>query len=169
MILGKAFKPKRLNEDAFRLELLNAMRAVAVEVKKDFEATTETWQEENKPKFDSLISLTGGGPSLVVDVASNGEIYRYVNDGTKPHLIPKGGPGTLAFSEGYTAKTAPGVIGSRSGGSSGARIIRKTQIKHPGTEARNFDKAIAKKWEKPFKRAMEAALKKAVKASGHGG
>lgn len=169
MISGKFVRPKKLNEAAFRSELLNAMRAVGNEVKRDFEETTRTWEDENKPEFGMLISLTGGGPSLVVDVEANGEIYRYVNDGTRPHLIPKDGPGVLRISEGYQPKTLPGVIGSRSGGSGNRFVIRKTQVQHPGTEPRHFDKAIAKKWQKPFKRAMEAALKKAAKESGHGG
>ena len=169
MIVSKVVKPKKLNEATFRLELLNAMRAVGKEIKKDFEATTQTWEEENKPEFGMIISLSGGGPSLVVDVEGNGEIYGYVNNGTRPHLIPGGGPGVLKISEGYRAKTMPGVIGSRAGGGGNRFIIRKTQVKHPGTEPRHFDKTIAKKWQKPFKKAMEEALKRAAKASGHGG
>lgn len=169
MIVGKSIKPKRLNEDAFRRELLNALREVGKEVQKDFESTVATWEDENKPEFGMIISLTGGEASVVVDVESNGEIYGYVNNGTKPHLIPKNGPGILKISEGYQPKTMPGVIGSRSGGAGNRFIIRKTQIQHPGTEPRYFDKAIAKKWAKPFKKAMEDALKKAAKSSGHGG
>lgn len=169
MIVGKTVNPRRLSLAVFQQPLINAANEVAQSIKKDFEATTATWEDENKPTFGAIVDTAGGEISLLVDVESNGEIYGYVNDGTKPHLIPKAGPGVLKISEGYQPKTSPGVIGSRSGGAGDRFIIRKTQVKHPGTEGRHFDKAIAKKWKKPFKRAMEQALAKAAKASGHGG
>lgn len=158
MIFGKASIPRAPSMSAFEKALVEAANRVATGIKEDFEATVATWSEETKPAFTKSVEAEGKFIVVRVEATGNDEIYRYVNDGTKPHLIPKGGPGTLAFSEGYTAKTAPGVIGSRSGGSSGARIVRKTQIKHPGTEARNFDKIIAKKWQsllaKEFGRAF---------------
>lgn len=169
MIVGKRVSPRRLALAVFQQALVDEANRVAKDIKKDFEATVATWEDENKPSFGSIVDTTGGEISLLVDVESNGEIYGYVNDGTKPHLIPKSGPGVLKISEGYRPKTSPGVIGSRSGGAGDRFIIRKTQVKHPGTEGRHFDKAIAKKWEKPFKKAMEQALSRAAKTSGHGG
>lgn len=169
MIHAKQVSPRRLALADFQRALVDEANRVAKDIQKDFESTVATWEDENKPTFGSIVDTTGGEISLLVDVESNGEIYGYVNEGTKPHLIPKAGPGVLKISEGYQPKTRPGVIGSRSGGAGDRFIIRRTQVKHPGTEGRYFDKAIAKKWKKPFKRAMEQALALAAKASGHGG
>jgi hypothetical protein len=38
---------------------------------------------------------------------------------------------------------------------------------HPGTKARNFDKLIAAKWQRQFKREMEAVMREVRTASGH--
>lgn len=168
MIVTKAIKPARLKDDAMRLALLNGMRKFGTQVKKEYEKTTETW--EHKPKFDYEISLDSQGPTLVAGVSSGGkaaEIYRYVNEGTRPHVILPKGVHPLAFQIGYNAKTSPGLISSKAGGSYG-EVVYARGVMHPGTEPRNFDEAIAKQMQPRFKRAMEDAMRDAAKASGHG-
>lgn len=160
----KVIKPSRLRDDALRLELLNAMRRMGTKIKGDFEKTTATWK--HKPKFEVLVSLKGVGPTVVVD--TNDEIYRYVSEGTKPHVIrPRTPGGRLAFQGTYTAKTSPGVIGSTSGGSSGDMVYAR-EVHHPGTQARDFHKVISKEWQGKFKREMEEAMRKAARDTGHG-
>lgn len=168
MILTKTIKPSRLRDDALRLELLNAMRDVGRKVKKDFEATTKTW--ERKPEFEMLISLVGG-PTVLV--GTDDEIYRYVNEGTKPHPIfagvytGKSDKKVLAFPSIFRPKTTPNVIGSGPGFKGGDTVFRP-YVDHPGTKPRNFSKIIKKKWEKQYKRRMEQAMREAAKKSGHG-
>jgi len=167
-IVGKVIKPSRLKDDAMRLKLLNAMRKAGTQIKRDFEATVATWEE--KPKFEELISLTGPGP--VVLIGTDDEIYRYVNDGTRPHEIwagaytGKSDKTVLAFSSQFVPKTQPGIIGSNPG-FVGERDTFVPMVNHPGTEARNFDKVIQKKREPWFKRQMEGAMSEARQASGH--
>lgn len=158
----KTIKPARMKDDDLRLELLNSLRSVANDVKKDFEATVKTW--DHKPKFESAISLKGAGPQFLV--GTDDEIYGYVDKGTKPHVIKPKRAKVLRFAGTYRAKTSPGVIGSSSGGSSGAEVFSRG-VKHPGTKARNFEEAIGRKWEKAFKGRMEEAMKRAVRKSGH--
>lgn len=168
MIVSKAIKASRLKDEAMRMELLNAMRRFGTLAKKEYEKTTETW--ENKPKFDSIVSLSGDGPTVVTGVSGGGkaaEIYRYVDEGTRPHMIFPKGDYPLAFQSGYNPKTAPNIIGSKAGGSYGDMVYARG-VMHPGTEARNFDKAIEKEMKPRFKREMEEAMRKAAKASGHG-
>lgn len=160
-ILVKAIKPGRLRQDRLRLELLNAVRRVGREVKSDFEATTATWKHQ--VKFEMVISLQGG-PTVLV--GTDDPIYRYVDEGTRPHLIFAKNAKSLAFPSAYTAKTTPRVIGSRAGGGSGEKVFRP-YVEHPGTEARQLDQTIREKWEPKFKRAMEQAMKAGAKASGH--
>ena len=167
-ILIKEIKPSRLKVDAMRLELLNEMRKVATQVKKDYEKTTKTWK--HKPKFDVNISLKPPGPVLIVE--TDDEIYRYVDKGTKPHLIfagiytGKSDKKVLAFGSKFGAKTKPGVIGS-SAGSSGGKTVLRPYVQHPGTKPRKFEEAITKIWTPKYKRQMEKAMGKAAKASGH--
>jgi hypothetical protein len=169
MLAMKAIKPKRLNDTAMRLELLNQMRKTGNAIKKDFEKTTATW--EHKPKFEVVISLTGPGP--VVLVATDDQIYRFVDEGTKPHLIfagfytGKSKKKALAFPGTFSAKTVPGVIGSGPG-SRGGDMVHTPYVQHPGTKARNFDEAIARDWQAKFKRDMEGAMRRAAAKSGHG-
>lgn len=168
MIVTKAIKPARLKDDQMRLALLNGMRKFGTKVKAEYEKTTSTWQ--HKPKFDYLVSLEGDGPTLVAGVSGGGEaadIYRYVNEGTRPHVILPKGDKPLAFQSQYTAKSTPGLISAKQGGSSG-EVVYARGVLHPGTEPRNFDEAIAKQMQPRFKDAMEEAMKDAAKASGHG-
>ncbi|MCB0189300.1 MAG: hypothetical protein KDE31_33750 [Caldilineaceae bacterium] len=158
----KVIKPSRLKQKEMRLELLNGMRQVANGMLKDFEATTKSW--DHKPKFERIVSLSGVGPQVLV--GTDDEQYRYVNDGTRAHDIRPVRAKRLRFAGTYTAKTSPGVIGSGSGGS-GDDIIYTTRVRHPGTKARNFDKMIAKKWEKPFKARMHEAMRRAADKSGN--
>jgi len=169
MIVLKEIKPKRLKDETMRLELLNAMRKAGTEIRKDFAKTTATWQ--HKPKFEIVVSLTGPGP--VVLVGTDDKIYRFVDEGTRPHLIQAGiytGKSTkkvLAFPGVSRPKTTPRVIGSGTGFKGGDRIMRP-YVHHPGTEAREFDVTIRKMWESKFKQRMEEAMRKAAAKSGHG-
>lgn len=164
----KAIKPKRLKDAALRLHLLNEMRKYGNVIKKDFEATTAKWDGE-KPRWEILVSLQRG---TTVAVASNGppkgvQKWEWMDKGTRAHDIrPKRPGGMLAFRDTYTSKTMPGVIGSRSGGSSGNLVLAK-KVRHPGTKARHIEAAIRKRHQPRFRRAMERAMKEAAKKSGH--
>jgi len=168
VIVFKTIKPSRLKVDAMRLKLLNAMRSCGTEIKQDFEKTTATW--EHKPEFEVLVSLTGPGP--VVLVGTDDKVYRYVSEGTRPHLIFAGyytgktNKRALVFKSGYRAKTTPRVLGSSEGGAFGTTVVRP-YVEHPGTEAREFDSLVQELWETKFKRRMEQAMKEVAQASGH--
>ena len=169
MIVTKVIKPKRLKDSAMRLELLNAMRKAGTAVRKDFAKTTETWT--HKPKFETVVSLAGPGPELLV--GTDDLIYKFVDEGTKAHEIwagywtGKSDKKSLAFPSEFEPKTTPKVIDSGPGFSGGDIVLRQ-HVHHPGIEAREFDKTLAHDWEKPFKERMEDAMRKAAAKSGHG-
>ena len=160
-LVYKIIKPSRLKEDALRLILLNEVRKVGTQIKADFEKTTATW--DHKVVFEEQISLSGGPQ---VEVYTTDKIYGYVDRGTRPHIIRPVKAKALRFQSGYKAKTMPGVIGSQGGGSFGDTVFSKG-VQHPGNAPRNFSKEIEKAWTPKFKRAMEAAMSQAAKASGH--
>ena len=157
----KQIKPTRLKVDALRLELLNELRAVGVEIKQDFEKTTATW--DRKVAFETQISLSGGAQ---VEVSTSDEIYGYVDQGTRPHVIRPKRAKALRFQSGYVAKTTPGVIGSSAGGPFGDTVFSRG-VNHPGNAPRNFSKGITELWQMKFKRKMQQAMSSAAKASGH--
>lgn len=169
-LVCKVIKPKRMKQDAMRLELLNVLSTVARGMEKDFKATVATW--DHKPKFEVLKSLKGPGPEVLV--ATDDEVYRYVDEGTgkwgprkQAYPIPKRGPGWLKFQAGYSAKTVPGVLGSQPGGAYGDSIIMFGEVMHPGIKPRHFDKIIQKKWQKEMLKLALAAMKRAAQKSGH--
>jgi len=168
-IVFKAIKPSRLRQDAMRLAMLSLMHRVGREMKKDFEATQDTWQPEDKAKFDSLISMSGGGPTVLVGPNENGDVWTIVNNGAPPHDIPlePKTDGFLVFQTGYKPKTVPGVIGSVQGGKFGGYTKRRS-VHHPGHEGRKFTVAIQKKWLPKFKRMAEDTMREVAKKSGHG-
>ena len=138
----KVIKPKPLNIKAINNAARKALKTVGEGFKEDFGATTETWTRQ--VNFETTYKDSKTSASVIV--ATDDEIYRYVNDGTKAHIIrPKNG-GILRFPGGYTAKTSPGTIGSSAGGSFGASVVARV-VRHPGTKARKFDEAILKKWQ----------------------
>ena len=172
MIVAKAIKPRRFRSEAFTRAITAAANEAGKEIKKDFEATTKTWK--HKPDFVKEVD-TKASPVQVL-VGTDDEIYRFVDEGTKPHPIfagaytGKSNKKALAFQWGgkgsYRAKTKPGFIGSRAGGPTGP-FVAFPYVQHPGTKPRHFDKIIQKKWTPRFKRLMERAMSAGAKGSGH--
>ena len=165
----KEIKPARFKEKAFRDAIRKAAKQAGKDIEKDFKKTTKTWS--HKPKFETVVAMD---PNVEVLVGTDDEIYGYVSGGTglwgpkheKYPIFPKKPGGMLAFPSSYKAKTRPRVIGSTAGGPSGPIMIRP-YVEHPGIKPREFDKVIQKKWESPFKRRMERAMRDAARASGH--
>lgn len=157
----KAIVPKDvLSVDKVRLELLNELRKSGTRLRREFGKTTATWNTE--VKFDQKVSLRAGA---AVDVWTDNEIYGYGNDGTPAHTItPRTAP-FLQFQTGYTAKTQPRVIGSRSGGKSGP-YRRAASVNHPGMEAREFDSVIAAEAEDWFPQVIQDAIDRGIQKSG---
>jgi hypothetical protein len=122
----------------------------ADEVKKDFEKTTSTW--ETKVNFTINKTKFGRG------ISTKSKIYGYVNNGTRAHTITARRARVLAFGSASRPKTRPGVIASSNGGSGGSTVYRR-QVRHPGTTAREFDKAIYAKSQKRFGPKSRRTLK----------
>ena len=162
-ILAKPITPRKFRDDVFRKEIFIIAKKTARDIKKDFEKTTKTWK--TKVKFEMIVAV--GPRSIDVLVATDNEIYGYVDRGTKEHIIqPKKPGGVLAFKSQYKPKTIPNLIGSKAGGASGNTVFA-SWVLHPGTKARNFEEAILKKWTPIYKRRIEQAISRANKKSGH--
>lgn len=130
-------------------------RASTGELLKDFEKTVATWKK--KPRFRVRVGRGG------VSVSTDDKVWRFVDEGTRPHVIrPKAG-GVLAFPGAYTPKTRVGSIIARSGGPSGRTVFVKTEVQHPGTKARGFTRRLRAKWKAKWPRDMQGAINGALR------
>lgn len=133
------------------------LREVAQSAQSDFEKTVATW--DNPPEFE--IEERPRSYAVVTD----DERYKFVDQGTRPHVIKPTNGNYLAFQGGYQAKTTPRVIGSRSGGPSGAVVFTQV-VNHPGIEAREFTKTIYDKWQDEFPERMQEAINQGMESVG---
>lgn len=148
----KLILPKKLIADPAKMAraLTNALNGVAKDIQLDFAVTTQTWK--HKPSFP--ISSPSGYRRVI---STDDEVYGYVNDGTRAHIIrPKAG-GVLVFRGPFRAKTLPNQIASGPGSVGSAETFARG-VQHPGTKPRNFDTAIQAKWDRQFQGIMQRAI-----------
>jgi hypothetical protein len=170
----KPIRASKLNKLAIFESLYDGLEDIGKGMVKDFEKTTKTWKGA-KPKFEFTSEVEPPGAALFVGPAGDNEgtqKYEWLNDGTRKNYpipkFPKKGGKRLAFmTTGFSPKTRVRTIGSTAGSKAGPPMAFPVQVIHPGIEARKFDETIGEIWNKPFKKAMELALKRGVKKSGH--
>ncbi len=148
---SKVILPKKLisNPQAMARAITNGLEAGAKAMQVDFKVTTQTWEH---------------GVSFVIEaptpwqriIGTSDGIYAMLNEGTRAHPITAHG-GVLAFRTPFRAKTLPNSISSGAGGRGNNQVFRRT-VQHPGTKARNWDKAIAKKLQGQFAVIMQRAI-----------
>lgn len=126
------------------LEAVEAgLNLASAKVKEDFEKTTATWSA--KPSFEIT------SEPFARNVFTSDRVFRWVEQGTKPHLIePRGAMSAgenarLKFKVPFAPKTQKNVIGSYQG-SRGHTVIKPMQVQHPGIQAREFSDTIAREW-----------------------
>ncbi len=139
-------------------EIKSALDKLAKDVKKTFEGTTSTW--ETDVKFETKVTLTSS--EAKVEVTTDNEIYGYVNEGTKPHIIRPKRARMLAFQSGYRAKTRPRSIVSGPGGAFGESVFANV-VHHPGTKAREFTKWVSVRYQDILPMVIQQAITKAAK------
>lgn len=148
----KVFVPKSLVADPQKLAraVANALDGAAKGALEDFKVTTATWQH----KVDFTIDSPGADRRVV---GTDDDIYGYVSGGTRPHIIVAHGKALAFPGGGFRPKSRPRYIGSNKGSKGGAVIFRPV-VHHPGTTAREFDEAIAEKWQKELPVTMQRAI-----------
>lgn len=148
----KLIIPKKLIADPAKMAraLTNAMNGVAKDIQIDFKVTTQTWKHRADFSISSPATYTRR-------VATDDEVYGFVNDGTKAHDIRPKGRGVLRFNTPFSPKTLPNQIMSRAGSTGSTPAVARI-VHHPGTTARKFDVAIREKWDKEFGVIMQRAV-----------
>ena len=127
-------------------------------------AVVADWK--NTQQWRSQYSKIANGVELATYAAGpNRSIWQYVNEGTRPHKIPKsprpaGDP--LKFRIGYAPKTGTGGrFGGPGKATGGWRSAR--QVDHPGNAPRNFTGTIHEKYRTTYSRHIKRAVDRATK------
>lgn len=134
----------------------NAGNESAKAVQVDFKVTTRTWKHQ--PDF--RIEHSSGRTEW--QVGTDDEIYRYVSEGTRAHIIkPRNKKRLVFFRSGFRPKSRKGWIGSNKGRQASKDLTAALTVHHPGNEAREFVEAIGKKWDEEWPRQIDRALRAA--------
>lgn len=144
--------PPPLPVAALTAAVEKALDNMADLVQADFHTTTASW--DHQPQF----TITRATAKRIISTGDR--IYTMLNVGTRPHTIVARGR-ALVFQVPYRAKTAPRVIGSGGGGKGNQQVFTR-EVSHPGTEAREWDQAIAEKVQLSIGTVMQAAISAAV-------
>lgn len=163
----KSVKPKGIRTKEIRLEILNALRKEGRKQRDMLKGTVQYWTGA-RPTFEFKVSLAGGDAMLLVGPAGNTEgakKWRWLDEGTRPHIIrPRRAP-RLRFKVGGQAGSTPGSLSVRPA-RSGTEWRSAQVVRHPGTEARNWSIQVYEKRYKAFfeeiNKAVERGLKKAI-------
>jgi hypothetical protein len=147
----KVFIPRDLVLDPQKLARAvdNALDAAAEGALVDFKVTTQTWSRKV-----AFMVVKQHGRRVV---GTDDEIYGYVTEGTRPHVIVARGKALAFPGAGFRPKSRVRVIGSNKGNKGSGMVFTK-QVNHPGTEAREFEEVIAEKWRTELPRTMQRAI-----------
>jgi hypothetical protein len=163
MIVTKPIKPTALKKEAMVKAINDELQKTSKDILFDFEATAWNWK--HKVKFTREVSV--GPNSADILVGTDDEIYGYVDQGTKAHVVEAKHAKMLHYWVGGTPKTQPGVMVSGAGSPGNKEIFIRKNKKSTKTITRKFTKTIQKEWKPKFKSRMEKAMHEAVVASGH--
>lgn len=126
-----------------------ALDSVAEEATRLLEKTTTTWT--TNVRFYTKRTKYGRG------IYSRSQVWDWVDQGTKPHVIRPKGPWPLRFRVGGRPKTRPRYLTSYSG-SPGNEWRASQGVQHPGTEPRNFSQRVKEETDKLLPKAMREAI-----------
>lgn len=166
----KAIIPPKFQSEAVMKTLRSEMEKYAPFIKKDFERLVQPW-EGDKPKFVPVLKVKSS--QIVIEIRVTGSKlaknkFMWLNLGTKPHIIKAKRAKYLRFQTGYQPGSKPNQTFTSKPKQADGAFVQKKQVHHPGFPARNWSKLLVDAHQKPFERWMEAAMRAAAKASGHG-
>jgi len=131
-------------------------------IRGDLARVTQTWNHQPVFVEYKVGAAAGDLHPARIRISTQDAIYRYVDEGTRPHIIaPRKPGGVLVFRGRYTAKTIPHLLVSRAGGASGATVFARV-VHHPGTKARKFTETIMQRWQNRAPLLMERRVRMAL-------
>lgn len=122
---------------------------------KSHQLIVANWQ--HKPDFQGRKVVRPDSISVTVfPVGEYADIWKFVDQGTKPHEIKPVRAKLLRFRTGYQPRTLarPARTVPAGGIATGDVVVAKT-VHHPGTEAREFTRTIAEDIKPDFNRIID--------------
>lgn len=135
----------------------NVAKKLSKEALKNYQKTVATW--EVKPEFQVMTEVSGSRASFLI--GTDDPIYRYVDFGTRPHIIRARNAPYLVFRVGGKPKTRPGILQSGPG-RPGTRWVRVKEVHHPGIRKRGFTEIIEKKIDNKLTDTVTAEVDKVL-------
>jgi hypothetical protein len=166
-VLFTVIKAKPINWQAFSDEI---SRTLDSEVKPDvlayFQRVTKSWKHQ--PDFRAVKKVTPEAVSVgVVPVGPNADIWRYVSQGTRPHIIMPRNSKALRFPWGgygsYKARTTTSGGYNGPGRVIGGKTVHLMRVNHPGNKGRHFEQHIARWYAPQFRRTMKNAVARGMR------
>ena len=165
----QAVIPPPLDVKRMQKPIIDGLKEFGNILKFDLNGTVRTWK--NKPKFAIYITPFSFGTTKVEITfdapGEQGQIWRWTDEGTKPHIIrpkPTNKLGVLIFPSMFKPKTKPGSLRAGAGFSGGPPRIAR-EVHHPGTTPRRFSAEIAKRRGKAFAIIMQKAMDKVAEVA----
>lgn len=132
-----------------------------LEVKAEFEDVVNDW--EHAPDFRATTYVNQASIWITVSpTGPNAQIWRWVDEGTKPHVIMPRGRGPLRFRTGYWPRTW-GAVAHYGNGQATGPFVSTHVVHHPGTTKREFTLTIRNKYAATFAREVQNAIAVAAK------
>lgn len=140
--------PTRLPVDVFDKELEKAAREAEADLKKEFEDAVRLWK--NPPQFRGYVRISG--TLIYISVGTADPIFKFVDQGTKPHVIKAVRAKMLHWIDSDTGED---------------RFAK--EVNHPGSEGRHITDAIEIEWSDNgrMKEYFVAGMETAIDKSGH--
>jgi hypothetical protein len=126
--------------------------------------TTSGWSGK-KPDIDYTIYRKGNDIILHIGPQGRGkgaDKWRWIDEGTKPHVITPKVARRLRFKTGYTPGSRRGTLKTTRGRASGKTVYAK-KVNHPGISAREWSKTLLKQRRKTFVRNLNRAVKRGIR------
>lgn len=151
------------NYNAARRELSDELTELGNDQKQYFEEVTSDWKRKPTFKVLTIITPTELGYAVIA-TGENSDIWRYVDEGTQPHIIrPKSPDKPLAFRGNYSARTAPVAKAHVGSGTSSGAWVKTFVVFHPGNDARLFAETYIADNTMERRRRIENALRRAIR------
>lgn len=159
LIQVKGIKPAKMRIEAIRQEMLRALKEQGKETEREFDKTVATWNGD-KPKFESLVNLTGDSAELLTGPTGSKKAldkFKFLDEGTRIRWA--------VMSKDWQSKTRRRFVGSGSGRGRviimGRRAMQRRRIApRPGIEAREWTPTIQARRKPKFISAMLEASRR---------
>lgn len=156
--------PMQLTYPEVRGHLLAVLQHYGIKIKKDFDATTATWQDHH-PRFTIERKFAGG--NIIFRITTRDEVWGHLNRGTDRRWA--------LMSHDFSPKTVPRQLTSYPGSGKvlyrGPAEMRAAGISwaQPGIEAREWTKTVMDLYRRAIISDLRNAVRKGVKSAGQRG